>query len=52
VSDGAPVLPRRRLSQAPSQNRIEAAATEMPRPGTIYPGDCVEVMGKWRSAIF
>jgi site-specific DNA-methyltransferase (adenine-specific) len=52
VSDGAPVLPRRRLSALPSEKRIEVDATQVPRPGVIYSGDCVEVMSKWPDAIF
>jgi len=51
VSDGAPVLPRRSL-RAPSETRNEAATTEIPLPGIIYPGDCVEAMSKWPDAIF
>jgi len=52
VFDGAPVLPRRAVSALPTENRIEVDATQMPQPGIIYPGDCVEVMSKWPDASF
>ena len=36
----------------PSEERADAGAAETARPGTIYPGDCVEVMRTWPDASF
>ena len=43
------MLARLRLS---SEERVDVGAAETAQPGTIYQGDCVEVMRRWPDASF